>query len=128
MGRDSKQGQSKPVTSGAPLDRLVKDTSAWSNKKEALETEQAALRGVEAGLAELDEQGIAARIAAAAAARDEAQAESTRHANAAPHDMLIEPVRPAQLQSILICGLSTIPARPRGCSAARDRSKPVTAH
>ena len=59
---------------------MVKDTSAWSNKKEALETEQAALRGVEASLVELDEQGIAARIASAAAARDEAQADFARHA------------------------------------------------
>jgi hypothetical protein len=71
--------------------RLVKDTSAWSNKKEALESEQAALRGVEAGLAELDEQGIASRISAAAAARDEAQAEFTRHAAFEPHQMLNEP-------------------------------------
>ena len=58
----------------------MKDTSAWSNKREALEQEQAALQGVEAGLAELDEQGIAARIATAAAARDKAQAELARRA------------------------------------------------
>ena len=58
----------------------MKDTSAWSNKREALEQEQTALQGVEAGLAELDEQGIAARIATAAAARDEAQADFARHA------------------------------------------------
>ena len=60
--------------------RLVKDTSVWSNKREALDAEQAALRGVEGSLAELDEQGIAARIASAAAARDDAQAELARHA------------------------------------------------
>ncbi len=64
--------------------RLVKDTSAWSNKREALEQEQAALQGVEAGLAELNEQGIAARIATAAAARDEAQADCARHAAKPP--------------------------------------------
>ena len=82
--------QTPPLRPLAVL-RLVKDTSAWSNKKEALESEQAALRGVEAGLAELDEQGIAARIATAAAARDEAQTEFTRHAAAGPSDMLTEP-------------------------------------
>lgn len=62
----------------------MKDTSAWSNKREALEQEQAALQGVEAGLAELDEQGIATRVATAAAARDEAQAVFARHAAKPP--------------------------------------------
>lgn len=57
-----------------PPCRLVKDTSAWSNKKESLATERVTAEGLAASLAELDEEGLAAHATAAAAARDQAQA------------------------------------------------------
>lgn len=54
--------------------RLVKDTSSWENKRELLDVEAGNARQLAAGLAELDEEGLQGRIAAATAARDEAVA------------------------------------------------------
>lgn len=67
-----------PLSPALPLSlpppRLVKDTSNWTNKKELLESEQASTDQLAASLAELDAAGLAARLAAAVAQRDEAQA------------------------------------------------------
>ncbi len=55
--------------------RLVKDTSAWANKKEALEGERASVAALAGQLEALDEAGLAARVAAAREAQAAAQAE-----------------------------------------------------
>jgi hypothetical protein len=60
--------------------RVVKDTSAWNNKKELLEGESEAAAQLEAQLAELDEAGMRARVQSASQERDEAQAACTRQA------------------------------------------------
>lgn len=52
----------------------MKDTSAWSNKKESLASERGVVEGIKASLAEVDEQGLATRSTAAATAREAAQA------------------------------------------------------
>lgn len=51
----------------------MKDTSSWNNKKELAEAEQANCDQLAAGLAELDEEEMAARVARATAERDAAQ-------------------------------------------------------
>lgn len=67
-------GEALGLSPKPPGCRLVKDTSAWSNKKESLATERAGAEALAASLAELDEEGLAARAATAATARDQAQA------------------------------------------------------
>ena len=62
--------------------RLVKDTSSWNNKKESLEAEQAACDQLAAALAEVDEEGMRAKVQRASQERDEAQAACTRCAPA----------------------------------------------
>lgn len=57
---------------------VVKDTSSWNNKKELLETEQANCEQLAAGLAEVDEEGMRAKIQKASQERDEAQAACNR--------------------------------------------------
>jgi len=54
--------------------RLVKDTSNWSNKNETLDAERAACEQLGASLAELGEEGLAARVEQARQQQDEAQA------------------------------------------------------
>ncbi|DBA81803.1 hypothetical protein WJX77_004664 [Trebouxia sp. C0004] len=54
--------------------RLVKDTTAWTNKKENLEADQAACQQIEASIEELAQEGMEARLAAAQADSDQAQA------------------------------------------------------
>ena len=58
--------------------RVVKDTSSWSNKKELLEAEQASCTQLAAALAEVDEEGMRAKMQQASQERDEAQAACTR--------------------------------------------------
>ena len=55
--------------------RLVKDTSSWNNKKESLESERSAEAQLRAALAELDEEGMAARVRLAQEERDAAHAD-----------------------------------------------------
>ncbi|KAL0051178.1 hypothetical protein WJX82_003135 [Trebouxia sp. C0006] len=54
--------------------RLVKDTTAWTNKKENLEADQAACQQIEASIEELAQEGMEARLGAAQADSDQAQA------------------------------------------------------
>eukprot|EP00775_Hariotina_reticulata_P003904 gene3904-4158_t len=54
--------------------KLTKDTTNWRNKKEMLDTEQAALAHLHQQLAELDQDQLTAKVEAATAARDEAAA------------------------------------------------------
>lgn len=54
--------------------RLTKDTTNWKNKKEMLDTEQAALANLHQQLAELHQDQLTAKVEAATAARDEAAA------------------------------------------------------
>jgi hypothetical protein len=54
--------------------RLTKDTANWKNKQDMLDSEQGALAGLQAQLAELNQEELDARVAAATAARDEAAA------------------------------------------------------
>ena len=68
-----KQGR-RPLPPPCPRPRLVKDSSAWDNKKETLEAEQAGCTQLAASLAELDEEGLQARVAHAREERDAAQA------------------------------------------------------
>ena len=61
-----------------PACSVVKDTSSWSNKKELLEAEQANCAQLAAALAEVDEEGMRAKMQRASQERDEAQAACTR--------------------------------------------------
>ncbi|KAL4421732.1 hypothetical protein ABPG77_002348 [Micractinium sp. CCAP 211/92] len=54
--------------------RVVKDTSSWNNKKELLEAEHASCEQLAAALAEVDEEGMRAKMQQASQERDEAQA------------------------------------------------------
>jgi hypothetical protein len=67
-----------------PACRVVKDTSSWSNKKELLEAEQASCAQLAAALAEVDEEGMRAKMQRASQERDEAQAACTRWVRQAP--------------------------------------------
>lgn len=57
---------------------VVKDTSSWNNKKELLEAEQASCEQLAAALAEVDEEGMRAKMQQASQERDEAQAALNR--------------------------------------------------
>jgi hypothetical protein len=74
---------SETLACGRRQRRLVKDTSNWSNRKENLEAERAAAEQIRGSLAELEQEGLDAKVAAAARALEEAEAECTRciHAN-----------------------------------------------
>lgn len=62
-----------------PLPRsVVKDTSSWTNKKELLEAEAASVEQLAASLAEVDEEGMRAKMQATSQERDEAQAALNR--------------------------------------------------
>jgi len=54
--------------------QLTRDTTAWRQQREAREAEAEALSALRQQLAELDEAGLAAKVASAAAARDETAA------------------------------------------------------
>lgn len=57
---------------------LVKDTSSWNNKKEELAAEQANCEQLAASLAEVDEEGMRAKVKQASEERDAAQAALNR--------------------------------------------------
>ncbi|KAK9829006.1 hypothetical protein WJX72_003368 [[Myrmecia] bisecta] len=54
--------------------KLVKDTTSLKNKQETVEGERAACRQIQASIAELAEEGLAAKVQQASAASQEAQA------------------------------------------------------
>lgn len=54
--------------------RLTKDTTDWKNKKDMLDTEQAAQAHLQHQLAELNQEQLTAKVEAATAARDDAAA------------------------------------------------------
>ena len=51
---------------------LTKDTTNWKNKKDSLDGEQAALAGLRSALQDLNQEELAAAVAAAQEARDKA--------------------------------------------------------
>jgi hypothetical protein len=53
---------------------LAKDTTDWKNKKDMLDTEQAAQTHLQHQLAELNQEQLTAKVEAATAARDDAAA------------------------------------------------------
>ncbi len=55
------------------LHRLVKDTTSWKNKQEVVESERAGAAQLVAGIAELAEEGLAAKLAQATADNEAAQ-------------------------------------------------------
>ncbi len=61
-----------------PTRRLVKETSSWNNKKEELAAEQASCEQLTASLAEVDEEGMRAKMKQASEERDAAQAALNR--------------------------------------------------
>lgn len=65
-------------TQTQPTRRLVKETSSWNNKKEELAAEQASCEQVTASLAEVDEEGMRAKMKQASEERDAAQAALNR--------------------------------------------------
>lgn len=81
---------------------MVKDTSAWNNKKELLEGESEAAAQLEAQLAELDEAGMRARVQSASQERDEAQAACTRQAAPFRCCCLCMPVRVRLCASVVV--------------------------
>lgn len=54
--------------------RLTKDTTNWKNKKDSLASEISALQQLQSALSDVNEAGLAAYVASATAARDEAAA------------------------------------------------------
>ena len=58
--------------------RVVKDTSSWTNKKELFEAEQASCCQLAEALAEVDRDGVRAKVQQASRECDEAQAACIR--------------------------------------------------